>query len=73
MSRSVKYNALLGKKVPEDYRRNGNHRRYYAWVVLTKKRKQMEKDLKTLHPIELYQTPKDIYISLMERLSRAYN
>ena len=72
MSRSVKYNVLLGKKVPEDYRRNGNHQRYYAWEVLTKKRKQMEKDLDKLHPIDIIHTSKDIYISLMERLSRAY-
>ena len=48
MSRSVKYNVSLRRKVPEKYRRGGNHRRYYEWEVLMRKRKQMDKDLFTL-------------------------
>ena len=48
MSRSVKYNVPLRRKVPEKYRRGGNHRRYYEWEVLMRKRKQMDKDLFTL-------------------------
>ena len=71
MSRSVKYNRQLKKKTPEkDQWRD--HRRMWRLEGLFLKRKIMEKDLTKLHPIEIRKSPKDIYISLMERLSRAY-